>query len=215
MRKWLKQFLSPKPRWVWALRLSWVFIFVLFVALLSVHGMNESSALRPLEKLRIYSGSKDRVALWDRDKAVEFGLTQVATLINYLFVAAAAILGLVSKILIDPLTSSHKKGKPIQPTAAALLKHTAIGCFFSMLYGFTGATYLAQIPDSEKFSVYEEVGGAAACQEISFLLAALLLIFVASNMIRRVNESSQQEPQEQEPPKQKPPKQEPLKEGKK
>lgn len=187
MKAWAEGLIKPKERWIWFLRIFWILVFALFVILLCRPETSESSGITTLSELKIYSGgSKERVALWDRGKAVEFGFSQVATLINYLFVAAAATLGFVSKVLIDPVVKPEKH-KLILPPTSTLLRHTAIGCLFSMFYGFMGATYIAQIPDSVSFSIYEEVGAGAACQQISFLFAAVLMVVAIAYMLKNQN----------------------------
>jgi hypothetical protein len=130
----------------------------------------------PLGKwIEIYNGARDQYVAWDRDKATAFGLEQTVTSIKFLFVAAAAILGILSKSVIEPLLDP-KKYVQIPDKAVIFLRHSAIGCFFSIFYGFVGFTYFIYLPVNETFSVFADVGNASNCQQLSFLFATAFML---------------------------------------
>jgi hypothetical protein len=189
---WFRELLYPEPRWIWVLRSFWILIFFLFIYLLFLREpLPVQSGAVGLDELVVYSGGKGQYALWERAEAIKFGFEQLSGSIKYLFVAAAAILGFISKILIEPLID--KKGGYISLGAAACLRHTAIGCFFSMFYGFFGITYLIMLPDSVDFSFYEEIGGSIFCQAFSFMVGAMLMIMGGSKIIKERERRSDDE----------------------
>lgn len=193
---WFGDLLYPKPRWVWGLRAFWLLIFILFIYLLFLREpLPVKSEAVCLDNLVVYSGGKGQFALWERAEAIKFGFEQLSGSIKYLFVAAAAILGFISKILIEPIID--KKGGHLSSGAAAYLRHTAIGCFFSMFYGFFGITYLIMLPDSVDFSFYEEMGGSIFCQAFSFMVAAMLMIMGGSRIIKERERRSDDEQKRQ------------------
>src|SRR6266550_7202447 len=133
----IRQFLCPSPGWIWWVRLIWLGVFVLFVLFLLYDVSRKETESALTAPIKIYSADKDRYATWEREKAVDFGIEQSAAAIKFLFVAAAALLGYLSKTLIEPLISKDRD-IDIPRTAIILFRHSAIGCCFSLFYGFVG-----------------------------------------------------------------------------
>ena len=138
---------------------------------------------QPLGSLVIYSQNGQRFSEWERKDVIQFSLDQVDSSIKYLFVAAAALLGFVVKILIERLLDPKPRSTPIGPTSKLLFVHTAIGCLISISCGFLARSYFASLADSTGFSIYDEVGFAALGQLLAFLLAALLLVSATIHLV--------------------------------
>lgn len=175
-KRTLRSLIKWLPYTVWAL------IFISFLVSLSKSGKDEPPTTTEVQELKVYNQQKDRFAKWERKDAVEFGINQLANTINYLFLAAAAILGFVAKILIDPMVEPKNKVR-FRPGISILLMHAALGCFFSLIYGFFGHLYLPMIADRQSFSIYDEVGISALFQIFSLFLAGLLLMIATISMV--------------------------------
>jgi hypothetical protein len=168
----------------WTLFSIWALVFIASLIGLSQDPKIESADLKEIQELKIYNFDKDRYAKWNRADAIEFGISQLANTINYLFLAAAAILGFVAKIMIDPMVEPKDK-RLFHPKISILLMHAAIGCFLSLFYGLYAYLYLPEIADQEGFSIYENVGISAFFQVISLFLAALFLIYALLSAVNR------------------------------
>ncbi|HKQ51760.1 MAG TPA: hypothetical protein VJT74_05280 [Pyrinomonadaceae bacterium] len=179
-QKWAGRF---KRLIVWSAWLIWILVFAFFLSTVVFSSVDHTLRAdeKKAEKLRVYNFQRDRYAEWDRDEAIHFGFEQLASSINYLFVAAAAIIGFISKIIIEPLVSEKGRSQ-LPPFAMALLRHTAWGCFLSIFYGFFAYLYFNRIPDSTDFSIYEEISRTQLCQLVSFIVAAFLLLLAVSRL---------------------------------
>ena len=172
--------------WHWSLGVLWALLILLGIVLplkLKVERGERPSDKSPLGPLVIYSQSGQRFSEWDRAEAIKFSLDQVDSSIKYLFVAAAALLGFVIKILIDPLLDPKAGSTAIGALSKLMFIHTAIGCLISISCGFLGRSYFASLADSPGFAIYDEVGFAALGQLLSFLLAALLLVIATTSLV--------------------------------
>jgi hypothetical protein len=136
------------------------------------------------DKLKVYSQDKTHYTLWSRDEAIRFALERVDNSINYLFVAAAALLGLIAKFIIDPLTDEKRLRLLKSPTVQILIRHAAIGCVISISYGFMGYMFFADLGDTERFSIYDQIGAATLCQAVSFVLAAALMLSALALIVK-------------------------------
>jgi hypothetical protein len=186
----LKRLVDPRPRWLWWLRALWVLILLIFIAFLVFGVSNNLGGNLSCAPIKIYSADRRTYVEWERAKAIEFGMDQSATIIKFLFVAAAALLGYLSKTLLDPLLAKESNVQ-IPPVAFALLRHSAIGCCFSLLYGFMGFTFFMYVPVVPDFSPFAEVGIAGNCQQLSLLAAACLMLTAIGYMWRHPRRLSQ------------------------
>jgi hypothetical protein len=181
-QKWAERF---KQIVTWCARIIWVIVFAYFVfaVVFSSIDRKQKPEEEKLGDIKVYNLQRERYADWDRGEAVQFGFEQLASSINYLFIAAAAIIGFISKIIIEPLVEA--KGRvPLPPFALVLLRHTAWESFLSIFYGFFGYLYFNKLPDSKDFSIYEEIGQAQLCQLVSFLIAVFFLLLAVSLIVR-------------------------------
>lgn len=176
---------NKNKTWHSLLGIVWLLLIILGIALPLM--LNKERVRppdqKPLGSLEIYSQNGQRFSEWDRKEVIQFSLDQVDSSIKYLFVAAAALLGFVVKILIDPLLDPKPGSKPIGPKSKLLFVHTAIGCLVSISCGFLARSYFASLADSTGFSIYDEVGFAALGQLLAFFLAALLLVSATIHLV--------------------------------
>lgn len=163
---------------IWAARSVWILFFIAFIltVVLSPAKHPRKPDETKADDLRVYNFNRTNYASWDRKEAVKFGFEQLASSINYLFVAAAAIIAFISKMVIEPIVG-EKPRTPLPRDVLMLLRHCALGCVFSIFYGFFGYLYLNKLPDTADFSIYEEIGLAQLFQLASFFVAVMLLLF--------------------------------------
>lgn len=183
----------------WILRLSWVLIVFGFLTFLTVFYWPEAATKQnantvdnsqPVDKwapdngkLKVYGADEKTFTLWSRDEAIKFGLDNVANTIVYLWVAAAALLGLIGRFVIDPLLD-RSKGRLIRSrTALLLVRHAAIGCLVSICFGFYSYLSFASIVTDEDFTIYSDLAVATLCQIITFVLAAALLMLAVNSVV--------------------------------
>lgn len=173
-QKWLGHFALVA---VWGARITWVVVFIAFIIV--VVASPGTPPAKPNETevkdIKIYNQDRTRYATWERKEAIRFGFEQLASSINYLFVAAAAIIAFISKIVIEPIVG-HKPAGPLSRDVLLLLRHAAFGSVLSLFYGFFGYLYFNKLPDTLDFSIYQEIGLAQLFQLFSFFSAVLLLL---------------------------------------
>lgn len=159
----------------WLPVILWIMYFSSFVMLLYfVEEHKEDHLANKLDKIKIYDFKRKNYSEWERDKAIEFGFNQLTTTINYLFIAAGALLGFIGKNVIDPIIEDENTNH-LSPTVLALLKHSAIACVLSVFFGFYARSFFNNIGDKEKFTIYDDVGISSFYQLLSFFLAAVLI----------------------------------------
>jgi hypothetical protein len=71
--------------------------------------------------VKILNSTGERSASWERKEAVKFSLDQLESSINYLFLAAAAGLTLIGKLVFEPETSATPKQARPRGVLIALL----------------------------------------------------------------------------------------------
>jgi hypothetical protein len=163
----------------------WICLFIALCILLSNPAVRSESSEVLLNKIQVFNEDRSGYIEWDREKALEFELDQITKTINYLFVAAAALLALIIKFLIDP-TIENREIKLFGPVSKLLFFNSAMGLVTSMLFGFYGFLYFNNVADQESFSIYGEVGVGSLFQILTFSIGALLFIFVLMFMLGRV-----------------------------
>ena len=179
-------FARRKTAWHWILGIIWGVVLLLGIVVplsLNQNRNGPPSNHSVLGDLKVYSQNGARVADWERKEAIKFSLDQVDSSIKYLFVAAAALLGFVIKILVDPLLNPQAGSKVISQGSKLMFVHSAIGSLLSISCGFLARLYFASLADSIGFSIYDEVGFAVLGQLMAFLLAALLLVTAAISLV--------------------------------
>lgn len=168
----------------------WVILFatfVIFLALIPEHGDDNASTVLP--DLKVYNQDRSHYANWERKEAVKFGFEQISMTINYLFVAAAALLAFIVKTLIDPIVE-EKKVEHLTPANMTYLKHSAVGCVLSIFFGFYARLYFNNIGDRIGFSIYDEFGVGSLYQLVAFFLAIMFLMIAVHSITKRKITSS-------------------------
>lgn len=176
-QKWEPRLVRVLTLGLW---LGWVLLFVVFFYAITRDPAGASDS--KVEKLRVYGYQRAHYVEWDRDEALQFGFGQLAASFNYLFVAAAAILGFIGKMTLHPFLEAND-ATPLPRFPLRLLRHAAIGCCFSIFYGFVGYLYFNEIPSGKEFSIYEELSSAQLCQLTSFFAAVLLFLWAIARLI--------------------------------
>ncbi len=76
---------------------------------------------KEMPAVKILNSTGERSASWERKEAVKFSLDQLESSINYLFLAAAAGLTLIGKLVFEPETSATPKQARPRGVLIALL----------------------------------------------------------------------------------------------
>lgn len=122
----------------------------------------------------------------DRQNAAEFALEQTASMIKYLFAAAAAFLGFLAKLLLDPAQSKAKQEKTELPSSSRLLLVAAALSFLSSLFGGLQAQgWFTSLATATQFSLVREFTAWVLYQEILVLLGVILLVSSAVPLIAK------------------------------
>ena len=87
----------------WIPALLWGLYLASFIGFLYNIPKHEDNPATEIKQLKIFNQQRNTYSLWNREKTIEFGFTQLTTTINYLFIAAAGLLGFVGKSVIDPI----------------------------------------------------------------------------------------------------------------
>lgn len=119
----------------------------------------------------------------EAQKAVEFGLEQMVSRINYFLTAAIAALAFISKLVLDPLLSTKNEMKRMDRRTLYLFWHSAIGFGISLFFGVIANLFLPEIVTYKYFSIYGYVGVATGFQLISFILATALFVSALVSII--------------------------------
>lgn len=107
-------------------------------------------------------------ATLDRQKAVEFSLTQLAKLIDYLFVAAVAMLGLVVKCCVfDRLADAQNQPDPLPSWDRRLLQAAILFLAVSAILGILAYGYLPRLMTAASFSLNDSLGYFVLGQEFT------------------------------------------------
>lgn len=152
---------------------------------------DQLKALQPLssdgvasDELWVLTANRDKYVTLKREEAIKFSLDKIVSSINYLFVASAAVLGFIIKILIDPLLDLTKTASKLSETVKTLLRHIAFGCILSIICGFFALAYFNDMAYSRTFSIYQELSFAALGQIAAFSISGILLVVAASAIIK-------------------------------
>jgi hypothetical protein len=134
--------------------------------------------------LKVYSNPQYYREL---EKPADFGLEQLAAVVNYLLLATAAILAFLTKSLIDsqaePSKSETSRAK-FTRTELLLFLHAGIACFFSLFCGVCAYLTLPDISVVETFAVTGFLSRCVEFQIAGLLLAVLLLLVAFGGVVR-------------------------------
>jgi hypothetical protein len=182
--------------WIIMISLWSVSIYISFVLTTRLPDLETSLSACQLKEVKVYDQERKNYGLWERKEAIKFSIDLVDSSINYLFIGAAAILGYVLKILIEPQLDTKEGEHKVPPEPAAgnrkqlttpfvklLLIHAALGSIISIANGFYARQFLASVGDRAVFSIYGEVQYGVLGQLIAFFIAALLMIWAAIAMV--------------------------------
>lgn len=164
----------------WALVLLWVSILIFVFVLPSLLDEREVP-LMAMGALKIFNTT--RFVEWERVEVIQFSFDQLNTAINYLFIAASALLGLVLKALIEPLFQNQKMDVDVR--VRILLMHCSYGCLLSIGLGFYAKLFFNDLLMKSSFSFYNSaLGSAVLFQIVAFFISALLLLFSSKRLIK-------------------------------
>ena len=112
------------------------------------------------------------VTTWDRGKAIEFGLAQLALRVSGLIAGAAAVFWFTLKIVFP-----EKPDSTIQGIFLLCAWNALLACAVSIGCGFLALLYFADLPVREGLNLTGELSICATFQIGSFAVAATLIIF--------------------------------------
>lgn len=178
-------------KWIWHFPLAavWTFVFLIGVVLPFSVTPGQPANSQGIGNLRIYNQNRSQFSEWQRNDAIKFSLDQIDSSIGYLFVAAAALLGFIVKVLIEPYRDNKDQSansevlSHVTPGIELMLRHCAIGCVLSIVCGFVARLYFSRLGDVATFSIYDEVGFATLGQMLGFVVAAVLILIAAFSFL--------------------------------
>jgi hypothetical protein len=162
--------------------LIWLGIALAFVAKLSEPPPDISRA-RKLGDLTIHDPVRsagrgtyiERQVAWGRSDTVKFALDTASGLVEYLLVAAGALIGFLVKMVVDPIRD--RTSQRLTRGTELFLIQTAVGCFLSLVMGVGALGMLPKVATQERFSIHAgDFAVYAAFQQVFFLVSILWLI---------------------------------------
>lgn len=161
--------------------LAALFVVINLAILLGLSCMSSPSADRKTDEkpLGIFANSDTNLAgvSLTREETVKFALDQHSSLIKYLFAAAAAILTILSKILVEPFSSKDETARYLPLRAFWKFYWGALFALSSLMQGAFGLGELAKLSNQKAWSLSGPSGLYIAMQEI-FLFVSVATIFV-------------------------------------
>lgn len=143
-----------------------------------------------LPALRVVSPATQPAAEWSRERAVEFGFTQLAFRLNATLVGAGGVLWFVTKRLTEMPAKLPAKSRRATWAATVLSWNIVLGCCFSIFYGFLGLLMFSELITRSVFSYYGYLQVFLKAQSLSFVVvAAMLLGLIALSFYTRPVES--------------------------
>jgi hypothetical protein len=136
----------------------------------------EITVPQKLDKIKIFDINGKYYAEWERKEAVKFGFDELLLTINYLFIAAGAILAFIGKSVIEPAIKKERNKYLASFWVIWFLTNCAIGCALSIFFGFAARSMFITIGNKEFFSIYDEIGVSFLFQEMTFFLAIIFLM---------------------------------------
>jgi hypothetical protein len=141
---------------------------------------------KKLGGLRI-GNDKDGHTELDREKAADFALAQLAKLIDYLFLAAVAILGLIVKSCIFDRLSANPQPAALPGGERWLLGLAIVFLAVSAFAGMLAYGYLPRLITAVEFSLDGPIGIFTAGQWLACGLGLMFVgIFCIARLVRGV-----------------------------
>ncbi len=170
-----KPIASRKDGWLALVRFVPASLYALCIGFFCVGFTRDEPAPRAsmteYKKLRVLNQSGTAYREWDQDAVVAFGIAQTASSINYMMLSAAALLGFVGKMLVDPLVKADVQ---LPSTYTRILfSWSAFGCVLSLVAGSLATGYFPLITVHKTFSIYGSVGTCHLFQLIFFGIAGV------------------------------------------
>jgi hypothetical protein len=161
----------------------WVLVFVgIPVIVFQIPEAQLSDVATARGELRVYSNSEVYRELKD---SATFGLQQLASVVNYLLLAAAGLLAFSSKTLTD-LRSEEKVHVPPTRRQLLLLLHSGIACFFSLWMGGLGYLSLPDIAVTRELNVSGHLSRLVIGQIAGLLFGAALLLLAFAVTVKEL-----------------------------
>jgi hypothetical protein len=137
------------------------------------------------DALRVYSNTNFFRKL---DKPAEFGLEKLASIVNYLLLASAAILGFMTKSLME-LRAERAKSEPsyggqLRRFHYLLFLHAGVACFFSLAWGVLAYLSLPDIAVVEQLAITGVLSRCVQAQIAGLLLAVIFLLLALGGVVR-------------------------------
>jgi hypothetical protein len=102
-----------------------------------------------------------------RDKAIDFALTQIAKLIDYVFLAALAMLGLVVKTCVFDRLYVTPTNPNVPPSQRAMIAAAIVSLGASSILGLFAFGYFPKLLTAASFSLNGSIGYLVFAQEIT------------------------------------------------
>ena len=176
------QFTASQKFWLF----FWVVPSLVFIILAQLSHVSLLGAATPLPALQVYSNAENYRVF---EKATEFSLEKIYSVVNYMLLAAAGVLVFVSKTLIELRTERARldsKSHALRPTAIqlTLTLHVAIACVFSIVWGVIACLSLPDIAFVASFDVSGSLGTYVVGQAAGLVAAAVLLLVALGGVVR-------------------------------
>jgi hypothetical protein len=160
--------------------------FFVFVFIVPTPRLKDGA--KPRDELRVYSNTGYYRTL---AKPVDFGLEKLTSVVNYLLLVSAAVLGFLTKALTE-FRAERIKPEPIpdavRPGRLQLLLylHAGIACFFSLTWGVLAYLTLPDLTVVETFAITGFMSRCVIGQIAGLLFAALLVLVALGGVVRRL-----------------------------
>ncbi len=138
--------------------------------------------------LKVFRGTGKYYAELNREKAIEFGLEKLYSTVNYLLLAAAAVLGFCVKAVMDASAAARSAGAPPAPPQSRLrllsILHAGFASGFSIFFGVFAYFYLAEISVTEEFCLTGAVNVCFLSQIGGLVVSAGAILVALTSVVR-------------------------------
>ena len=161
----------------------WPALFIVSVACVStLDSPSPSKDPLTLGDLKVFNSTQTAYGTLERKEAIMFSLTQVNTHVQYLMMAAAALVVFLVKLFPEKAIDAL----PADKLAFATMSNGVIGFSVSLAYGVFSMSYFVQMGTKPTFSLYDETSSYALLQMTTFAgaigLTGILVIRIAYRM---------------------------------
>jgi hypothetical protein len=174
----------------WILALA---VFILALALFPTPKPDTDANLTREKRgpLKVFTGKGIYYSELSREKAVEFGLEKLYSVVNYFLLATAALLAFIVKSVMDIWTNLVKNptanGGAAQPGISAqllLFLHSGIASVLALCCGAMAYLYLPGISNAKEFCLTAEISICLLAQMFMLLFSIVLLTVALANVVR-------------------------------